>query len=95
MSDRVPVWLYFLFGLQFALAALFLLLGWSQTVSLAQGRPAALVDIVALSAPALLVALCAVLAVIAWRKGSRSLAALLLIAPLPASFLLFTLVGAI
>jgi len=97
MSTRtpVPVWLYVVFGLELLISLLFLLLGWSMTVSLAQGRPAALIDIVVLASPTLLVAICAALAAFASRKQNKGLAVLLAVIPLPAAFILFGVIGAI
>lgn len=92
---RIPVWLYVVFGLQLLIALLFMALGWSMTVSLGQGRSASLIDILSLASPTLLVIACAILAVFALRKQNKSLAVLLAIAPLPASFVLFGVVGAI
>jgi len=90
----VPTWIKVFMGLQLALAALFLILGWSQTVSLAQGRPASWQDLVGLSLPLILVVAAWVASVILWRRGKRQLAGSLTIMPWPLALLAFNLLGA-
>lgn len=94
-SGRTPVWLYVVFGLELLLTVAFFLLGWSMTVSLGQGRPAALVDILLLASPVILVIPSATLARFAVRRQKKGLAVLLAIVPLPFAFFLFGVVGAI
>ena len=96
MSEPLPLptWMKVFLGLQLALAALFFLLGWSQTVSLAQGRSASWQDLVGLSLPLFLVATAWVASIILWRRGQRQLAGSLTIVPWPLALLAFNLLGA-
>ena len=91
----VPTWMKVVLGLQLALAALFLLLGWSHTVSLAQGRSASWQDLVGLALPLVLVIAAWVTSIILWRRGQQQIAGLLTIAPWPLALVAFRLLGAI
>ena len=51
MKQPLPEWLTVVLGVQLAIAVLFGLFGWSQTVSLTQGRPASALDFAALAIP--------------------------------------------
>lgn len=81
------------FGVQLALALLFLALGWSQTSSLQFGRTPSIVDIAALAAPLVLVIAGALLSAAAARRGQRSLAQLAAVAPIPLAIVLYMLAG--
>ncbi len=91
----VSAWLRIALGGQLALALLFLLLGWSQTVSLAQGRAASLSDILALSLPAVLVAACGFASVRLWRAGRPGASWLCAFVPLPLALAAFILLGVV
>lgn len=96
MSELLPVptWMKVFLGLQLALAALFLLLGWSHTVSLAQGRAASWQDIVGLALPLILVVAAWAASIVLWRRGQRQLAGLLTIVPWPLALVAFRVLGA-
>ena len=81
------------FGVQLALALLFLALGWSQTSSLRFGRTPSTVDIAALAAPLALVIAGALLSASAARRGQRGLAQLTALAPIPLAIVLAMLAG--
>ena len=91
----VPTWMKVVLGLQLALAALFLLLGWSHTVSLAQGRSASWQDLVGLALPLVLVIAAWVGSIVLWRRGQHQFAGLLTIAPWPSALVAFRVLGAI
>jgi hypothetical protein len=90
----VPTWIKVFMGLQLALAVLFFLVGWSQTVSLAQGRAASWQDLVGLALPPILVVAAWVASIMLWRRGKRQLAGSLTIVPWPLALLAFNLLGA-
>ena len=91
----VPTWIKVFLGVQLALAALFFLLAWSHTVSLAQGRAASWQDLVGLALPLILVIAACVASVVLWRRGQRELAGLLTIVPWPLALAVFMLLGAL
>jgi hypothetical protein len=95
MMSGLPAGLKIALGVQFVIALLFLLLGWSQTSSFQFGRTPSLPDIIALAAPSVLVVAGAVLAASAFRRGQRGLAQFFALAPLPLAILLATLAGVI
>jgi hypothetical protein len=94
-AGAVPLWIKLVLGVELAVSALFLAMGWSHTVSLAQGRAASLADIAALSLPLVLVVLLGGAAIVLSRKGRRDWAGLCAIAPWPLALVLFTVLGAI
>ena len=95
MKQPLPLWLIVVFVLQFLVAVLFGLFGWSMTVSLAKGRPASALDIAALSIPTLAVLVLGAAAVRLWRSGRRAAAVWCAILPFPLAIALFMLLGAI
>ena len=80
-------------GVQFALALLFLAMGWSHTSSLTFGRTPAFADIVALAAPLVLVIAGALLAASAARRGQAGLAQLYALVPIPLAIVLAMFAG--
>jgi hypothetical protein len=82
-------------GGQLALALLFLLLGWSHTVSLAQGRAASLADILALALPLVLVLALGLACLRLWRAGRTGAARLCAFLPWPLALAAFMLLGAV
>ena len=82
-------------GVQLVISLVFLALGWSQTSSLQFGRTPALVDILALAAPAALVILGALLAASAARRGQKGMARICAILPIPLAILLAMLAGVV
>ena len=95
MKQPLPLWLIVVFVLQFLVAVLFGLFGWSMTVSLAQGRGASALDIAAMSIPAIAVVVLGVAAVRFARAGRRDLAGWCAILPFPLIIALFMALGAI
>jgi hypothetical protein len=91
----VPMRITVVMGVQLAIAVFFMFFAWSQTVSLAQGRPASWQDILALSLPVALVIAAWVAAVWLWGLGRRELAGLVTITPLILSVLIYMLLGAV
>ena len=79
--------------IQFALALLFLALGWSHTSSLTFGRTPSFADIVALTAPLVLVVVGAIAAAASLRHGHQGLAALFGLVPIPLAIVLAMLAG--
>ena len=84
-----------LLGVQFVLAVLFLALAWSHTSSLTFGRTPSFADIVALTAPVILVIVGAVAAAAASRHGRHGLAQMLALVPIPLAILLAMLAGVV
>ena len=80
-------------GIQFALALLFLALGWSHTSSLTFGRTPSFADIVALAAPLTLVIIGALAAAAASRHGKRGIAQIFALIPIPLAIVLAMLAG--
>ena len=80
-------------GVQFVLALLFLVLGWSHTSSMTFGRTPSFADMVALSAPLALVIVGAVTAAAASRRGQQGLAQLFALVPIPLAIILAMLAG--
>jgi len=95
MRHGLSTGLKIILGVQLVLALLFLALGWSQTSSLQFGRTPALVDILALAAPAALVILGALLAASAARRGQKGMARICAILPIPLAILLAMLAGVV
>ena len=95
MKQPLPQWLIVVFVLQFLVAGLFGLLGWSMSVSLAQGRAASALDIAALSAPVVAVAALGFAAFRFARAGRRDLAGWCAILPFPLVIALLMLLGAV
>ena len=83
MTARMPAWMIVTIVALLVLAALFGLFAYSLTSSLGQGRPVATGDIVAIASPFVVVAICGGLAWTLWRAGQRSLATVLVWAPIP------------
>ena len=94
-SQSLPWWLIALLVIQLPVAVLFGLFGWSQTVSLAQGRPASALDIAALSLPAALVIVLGAAAIRFGQAGRRDLAGICAILPVPVAIAAFMLLGAV
>lgn len=88
MAARMPTWMIVVIVIEFFLTGIFFLFGYSLSSSLAQGRPMATEDIVAVALPLFTVAVCSGAAWALWRAGQRSLAAALVWAPIPL-FLVF------
>lgn len=88
MTARMPAWMIVVIVIELFLTAAFLLFGYSLSSSLAQGRPMAVENIVAVALPLLLVVVCSGAAWALWRGGQPSLAAALVWAPIPL-FLVF------
>ena len=97
MSEAQPVatWIKVVLGVQLVLAALFLLLMWSHTVSMAQGRAASWQDLVALALPLVLVVAAWTASVMLSRRGRRDIAGVLAILPWPLALIVFRLLGAV
>ena len=93
MLNGLSTALKVILGVQFALALLFLALGWSHTSSLIFGRTPSFADIVALAAPLVLVIVGAVAAAAASRHGQRGLAQLFALVPIPVAIVLAMLAG--
>jgi hypothetical protein len=89
-AQALPTWIKVVLGIQLVLAALFFLLMWSHTVSLAQGRAASWQDLTALALPLLLV-------VAAWIVAARrrDAAGVLAILPWPLALVAYRLLGAV
>lgn len=94
-SPPLQAWIKVVLGIELLIAALFFLLGWSHTVSLAQGRAAAWRDLVGLSLPLVLVVLAWIAAVVSHRRGNGALPGLLTIVPFPLSLMAFMVLGAV
>ena len=90
-----PSGLKIVLGVQFVVALLFLALGWSKTSSLTFGRTPSFADIVALSAPLVLVIAGAVASAISSRRGQRGLALLFALVPIPLAIVLAMLAGVV
>ena len=90
----LPTWMKAVLGLQLALAALFFLVGWSHTVSLAQGRAASWQDLVGLALPLLLVIAAWAGSIVFWRREKQQFASLVTIAPWPLALVAFRALGA-
>lgn len=95
MKPERPAGLIALLAAELLLAALFGLLGWSMTRSLAQGRMPSLLDTAALAVPAIAVIACGLFALRLWQKGKRKDAWGLALLPFPLVLVLYTLLGAI
>ena len=97
MSEAQPVatWIKVVLGVQLVLAALFLLLMWSHTVSMAQGRAASWQDIVALALPLVLVVAAWIASILLCRRGRHDIAGVLAILPWPLALVVFKLLGAV
>ena len=95
MLTGLSTGLKLILGIQFVLALLFLLLGWSQTSSLTFGRTPAFADIVALASPLVLVIAGALLAASAARRGQAGLAQVYALVPIPLAILLAMLAGVV
>ncbi len=95
MTAKAPGWLIALLAVQLLIAALFGLFGWSQTVSLAQGRPASLLDLAGLAMPVVAVVVLGGASVRLWRAGNRQLAIICALLPFPLSIAVFMALGAI
>ena len=95
MLSGLSTGLKIILGVQFVLALLLLALGWSQTSSLQFGRTPAMVDILALAAPAVLVIVGALLAASAARRGPAGMAQIYALAPIPLAILLAMLTGVV
>ena len=80
-------------GIQFALALLFLALGWSHTSSMTFGRTPSFADIVALAAPLILVVVGTIATAAASRHGRPELASLFALVPIPLAIVLAMLTG--
>ena len=93
MMSRFPPWMIVAIVVQLVLAGLFFLFVYSLSASLAQGATPRMTDLLMLAMPLAAVAICGGGALAAWRSGRPSLAALLVIAPLPACLVLFGLLG--
>jgi hypothetical protein len=94
-TSRLPAWIKVTLGIELVVAALFFLLAWSHTVSLAQGRAANWRDLVGLSLPLALAILAWIAAAALHRRGRGELAGLLTIAPFPLALIAFMLLGAV
>jgi hypothetical protein len=95
MDSKVPGWMIAAIAVQAVLAGLLFLYGYSETKTLALGRAPALRDIIAMALPLAAVAIFGAAAWIQWRAGRRSIAKILVWAPIPLSVLLFALSGMI
>jgi len=94
-AQPVATWIKVVLGVQLVLAALFLLLMWSHTVSMAQGRAASWQDLVALALPLLLTVGAWIASVMLCRRGQRDIAGVLAILPWPLALVAFWLLGAV
>ena len=93
MLNGLSTGLKVVLGVQFALALLFLAMGWSHTSSLTFGRTPAFADIVALAAPVVVVIAGALLAASAARRGQQGLAQIYAMVPIPLAIILAMLAG--
>jgi hypothetical protein len=94
-AARFPTWLRVVLGVQLALALLFWLLAWDHTVSLAQGRVARLVDVIALMLPLASVLVLGAASLLLWRADHRGPAILCGLIPWFVALAAFSLLGAI
>lgn len=90
-----PFGLKLALGGQSVLAALFLALGWSHTVSLAQGRAASLADVLVLAMPLVLVLALSLACAALWRAGKSVAARLCALLPWPLALGALMLLGAV
>ena len=95
MIPRFPPWMTVALVVQLLLGGLIFLLGYSMTSSTRLGATPAMIDIVVLAMPVAAVAIFGAAAVAFWRAGRGSLSPLLVIAPLPACILLYSLLGVV
>ena len=91
----LPFWVKALLTVQVLVAALFFLLAWSHTVSLAQGRAASLLDLAAIALPLILACALTAAGVTLRRSGRGELASLCFIAPFPLALVLYKLLGVV
>jgi cytochrome bd-type quinol oxidase subunit 2 len=78
---------------QFVIALLFLLLGWSHTSSLQFGRTPSLPDMIALASPLVFVIAGGLLAASSARRGQQGQAQVFALVPIPLAILLAMLAG--
>ena len=95
MVSRVPGWMIAAIVVQLFLAALFFLYAYSETKTVALGRDPAVRDVVAMAIPMVVVVVLGAAAWMQWRAGKPSMAKTLIWAPVPATILLFGLLGII
>ena len=93
MMRALPRGLRILLWVQFGIALLFLLFGYSETRTTRLGRAPSLADMVTLAAPVLLVILAAIIANSFARKGDLGTARLVAWSPLPLAIILAMLGG--
>lgn len=92
-TNTLPGRLRLVLWLQLGLALLILLFGWSETVASRVGRTPSFADVVALTAPLLLVIAAVILSNGYARRGALPTATLIAWSPLPLALVLAALAG--